>query len=41
MIINEAYKNTEEYLQYIRANDDPRDKQELYDYMRLELWCGL
>lgn len=36
MIIDEEYKNTEEYLQFSRANDDPREKQELYDFMRLD-----
>jgi hypothetical protein len=36
-ILDEDYKNTEEYLQFIRANDDPREQQELYDFMRLEL----
>lgn len=36
LILDEDYKNTEEYLQFIRANDDPHEKQELYDYMRLE-----
>ena len=35
-ILDEQYKNSEEYLQFIRANEDPRDKQELYDLMRLD-----
>lgn len=37
-ILDEEYKNTEEYLQFIRANEDPREKQELYDLMRLDGW---
>jgi hypothetical protein len=35
-VLDDKYKNTEEYLQFVRANDNPRDKQELYDFMRLE-----
>lgn len=35
-ILDEQYKNSEEYLQFIRVNEDPRDKQELYDLMRLD-----
>lgn len=37
IILDENYQNTEEYLQFIRAGNDPHEKQELYDYMRLEL----
>ena len=36
IILDEAYKNTEEYLQFVRAFNDPRDAQELYDLMRLD-----
>lgn len=36
-ILDEEYKNTEEYLQFIRAYDDPRQKQEYYDMMRHDL----
>ena len=36
IILDEAYKNTEEYLQFVRASNDPRDAQELYDLMRLD-----
>ena len=35
-IIDDMYRNTEEYLQFERASQDPRQKQELYDLMRLE-----
>lgn len=35
-ILDEQYKNTEEYLRFVRATNNPRDKQELYDMMRLE-----
>ena len=36
MIIDETYRNTEEYLQFVRAHDDPREEQEMYDLMRLD-----
>lgn len=36
IILDDKYKETEEYLQFIRANEGPRDKQEFYDMMRLE-----
>ena len=35
-ILDEEYKSTEEYLQFVRASNDPRDAQELYDLMRLD-----
>lgn len=35
-VLDDNYKNTEEYLQFIRANEDPRAQQELFDLMRLE-----
>lgn len=35
-ILDEEYKNTEEYLQFIRASNNPHDEQELYDLMRLD-----
>ena len=35
-ILDEEYKNTEEYLQFVRASNNPRDAQELYDLMRLD-----
>ena len=34
--LDEEYMNTEEYLQFLRASDDPRLKQELFDLMRLD-----
>jgi hypothetical protein len=34
--LDEEYKNSEEYLQFIRASEDPHYEQELYDLMRLE-----
>ena len=36
IVLDEEYKNSEEYLQFLRALDDPRDAQELYDMMRLD-----
>lgn len=36
LILNEEYKNTEEYLRFYKTNQKPQDKQELYDLMRLE-----
>lgn len=36
LILDEKYKNSEEYLQFIRINEDPRVAQELYDLMRLD-----
>lgn len=36
LVLDDKYKNTEEYLQFIRANEDPREQQELFDLMRLE-----
>ena len=36
IVLDDTYKDTEEYLQFIRASEDPRYEQELYDLMRLE-----
>lgn len=35
-ILDEKYKNSEEYLRFLRASDNPREAQELYDLMRLD-----
>lgn len=36
IVLDDDYKNTEEYLQFLRAFDNPREEQELYDLMRLD-----
>ena len=36
IVLDEDYKNSEEYMQFIRANDDLRIAQEFYDMMRLD-----
>ena len=36
IVIDDKYKDTEEYIQFQRANSDPRQEQEFYDMMRLE-----
>ena len=36
IVLDEDYKNSEEYIQFIRVNDDLHMAQEFYDMMRLD-----